>query len=110
VQIFAKILRSWHGFNGSQIRFVGGPKAPDLELYSVVRQGDWKLIYFHTDQHFELYNTEADISETQNVLDANKKIAQKLAQKLSQQLRNARSEMPLILGTKQKVPYPDEKI
>lgn len=89
---------------------VWGPKAPDLELYSVVRQGDWKLIYFHTDQHFELYNTETDISETQNVVEAHKDIAKKLAQKLSQKLRNAHAEMPTIIETKQKVPYPDEKI
>ena len=89
---------------------VWGPKAADLELYSVVRQGAWKLIYFHPDQHFELYNTETDISETNNLFDSQKPIAVKLATKLGQKLKKAHSEMPTIIGTKQKVPYPDDKI
>jgi arylsulfatase A-like enzyme len=89
---------------------VWGPKGPALEFYSVIRQGAWKLIYFHADQRFELYNTETDISETQNLFDTEKKIATKLAKKLGQMLRKNKAEMPTIIATKQKVSYPDEKI
>ena len=31
---------------------VWGPDGPALKLYSAIRQGDWKLIYFHEDLHF----------------------------------------------------------
>lgn len=89
---------------------VWGPKAPDLEFYSVIRQGAWKLIYFHSDQHFELYNTEGDISETQNLFNQEKKIASKLAKQLGQFLKKNKAEMPTVIDTKQKVNYPDERI
>ena len=31
------------------------------------RQGDWKLIYWHPDQKFELFNLKEDISEEHNL-------------------------------------------
>jgi arylsulfatase A-like enzyme len=89
---------------------VWGPKAPDLELYSVIRQGAWKLIYFHTDQHFELYNTEGDISEQKNLFETNKKIAFKLAKQLGKKMRENGTEMPTMIATNRKVPYPDVAI
>ncbi len=30
-------------------------------------KGDWKLIYYHADQHFELFNIANDIGETLNL-------------------------------------------
>ena len=94
----------WHYPN------VWGPKGAMLEMYSAIRQGDWKLIYAYNDQHFELYNTATDISETQNLVEKRKDIAGKLAKKLGQRLRECGSDMPIDKKTKQKVPYPDEKI
>lgn len=32
---------------------------------SVIRKGDWKLIYYYEDQHCELYNLAIDISESE---------------------------------------------
>jgi arylsulfatase A len=42
-----------------------------------IRQGPWKLIFFK-DDHRELYNLEADISETKDVLADNAEVAAKL--------------------------------
>ena len=32
---------------------------------SIIRKGDWKLIYYYEDQHCELYNLAIDISESE---------------------------------------------
>jgi arylsulfatase A-like enzyme len=34
---------------------------------SMIRRGDWKLIYYHEDGHEELYNLKTDLSETTDV-------------------------------------------
>jgi arylsulfatase A-like enzyme len=89
---------------------IWGPKGPALELYSVIRQGHWKLIYFHTDQRFELYNTEADLGETQNLFSAQHSVALKLAKELGRALKKGRAEMPKEIATQRNVPYPDDLI
>ena len=61
---------------------VWGPEGPALKLYSAIRQGDLKLIYFHEDQRFELYNTKIDIEEKNNVVSGEMKIGYKLAKQL----------------------------
>lgn len=35
------------------------------EPASVIRKGDWKLIYYYEDEHCELYNLATDISESE---------------------------------------------
>ena len=34
------------------------------EPSSIIRRGDWKLIYYYEDKHYELYNLKNDIGET----------------------------------------------
>lgn len=34
---------------------------------SIIRRGDWKLIYYFEDQHYELYNLRTDPGERQNL-------------------------------------------
>ncbi|MCP9766594.1 sulfatase [Lacihabitans sp. LS3-19] len=89
---------------------IWGPKGPALKLYSVIRQGDWKLIYFHEDGSFELYNTETDISETKNLVFENEKLAKKLSKKLTSELKKGNSGMPTLIKTGQKIPYPDQAL
>lgn len=89
---------------------VWGPEGPALKMYSVVRQGNWKLIYFHEEQRFELYNTQNDIGEQNNLLNTNFDIAKKLAFKLGNYLRKAKTEMPINKITKQPILYPDDAI
>jgi arylsulfatase A-like enzyme len=87
---------------------VWGPDGPALKLYSAVRQGDWKLIYFHEDLHFELYNTKNDIGEQNNVVKVYPKIAKKLANQLGRYLRKANTNMPIDKRTNKAILFPDD--
>ena len=87
---------------------VWGPDGPALKLYSAIRQGDWKLIYFHEDLHFELYNTKTDIGEQNNVVKLNPKIAKKLANQLGLFLRKAHTNMPINKHTNKAILFPHD--
>ena len=43
---------------------VAKPLTPLSEPGSVVRDGDWKFLYFYSDRRSELYNLKDDIGET----------------------------------------------
>lgn len=45
---------------------------------SVIRKGDWKLHYYFEDKGLELYNLNQDISERNNLVNANPEKAQEL--------------------------------
>ncbi len=47
-----------------------GASGPGILPFTAIRQGDWKLIYFHVDRRFELYNLADDIGETNNLANA----------------------------------------
>ncbi len=87
---------------------VWGPDGPALKLYSVVRQGDWKLIYFHESQQFELYNTKEDIGEKNNLFHVYPVMAKKLAAQLGSYLKKAKTQMPIVKKTGKMVLYPDD--
>lgn len=89
---------------------IWGPQGPALELYSVIRKGPWKLIYFHKNQSFELYNTENDISEEKNLIFENKKMAKMLANNLGKSLKKSGSKMPTLILENRSVEYPDDAI
>lgn len=78
----------------------------DIQSFSAIRQGKWKLIYFHKDQHFELYNTETDLSEKKNLFLIYPKMGLYLAQKLGKKIRLSGSKMLVNARTKQEIPYP----
>jgi arylsulfatase A-like enzyme len=83
-----------------------GPEGPGIGSYSAVRQGDWKLIYFHTNKTLELYNLKKDIQENQNLLSSDYEKAKQLATKLTQHLINVNAQMPSDKLTKEIIPYP----
>ena len=87
---------------------VWGPEGPALKLYSAIRQGDWKLIYFHEDQRFELYNTKIDVEEKNNVVSGEMKIGYKLAKQLGKYLRKANTKMPINKMTNKMILFPDD--
>ena len=45
-----------------------GASGPGIEPFTAIRQGDWKLIFFHAGERYEMYNLANDISETNNVI------------------------------------------
>ena len=83
-----------------------GPTGPGIGAYSAIRQGDWKLVYFHADQSYELYNIKQDISETSNLVKQFTDIREKLATTLAEHLISVDAQMPIYRETGQKVPLP----
>ena len=74
--------------------------------YSAIRQGDWKLIYHHLDQRYELFNLAADLSEQANLAELEPKIRQRLARRLAEHLQQSDAQMPELRSTGEPVPLP----
>ncbi|MGX1930936.1 sulfatase [Flagellimonas sp. 2504JD4-2] len=85
-----------------------GPDGPGIGASSTVRQGDWKLIYFHEDQHLELFNLTEDIGETNNLASTHAEKTQELAKILSDHLRKVDAQMPSFKNSGETVPFPDK--
>jgi len=96
----AKRLLFWHH---PHMRTNG---SPDIQPFSAIRQGDWKLIFFHKDQHFELYNTKSDLSEQTNLFTKETEKAQFLAKQLGKKLRATKSHMLIDRQKNQEIVYP----
>ncbi|MCY4297797.1 MAG: sulfatase [Flavobacteriaceae bacterium] len=82
------------------------PNLYDTFPYSSIRRGPWKLIYHHTDQKFELFNLEKDLSESKNLTESNPTKTFELAMILSDYLERVSAPMPLYQTSKKPVPYP----
>ena len=74
--------------------------------FSALRQGPWKLIYHHTDRRLELFNIDADISETRDVSKDNPVKVTELAERLTERLRAENALMPTDRANGQAVPWP----
>ena len=85
-----------------------GPSGPGIGSYSAIREGNWKLIYFHEKQKLELYNLETDIGEKQDLVNQNQEKASQLAKKLTEHLISVKAQMPKYKATQQFVPWPAE--
>ncbi len=83
-----------------------GPEGPGIGAASAVRKGDWKLIYFHADQHMELYNLKDDIGETNNLFETNPEKVVELAKNLTDHLKSVDAQMPVHKTTGRRVDYP----
>lgn len=87
-----------------------GPTGPGIGASSTVRLGDWKLIYYHTDRSFELFNIKDDIGETTNrATDSSEKLKE-LALVLTNYLKQVDAQMPIDKSTGKVVEYPSEMI
>ena len=83
-----------------------GPSGPGIGSFSAVRNGDWKLIYFHEDQHYELYNLFHDISEQNNLALIQPSKVNELAAILSAYLIRVEAQMPRDKISQVQIPYP----
>ena len=83
-----------------------GTNGPGIGSFSAIRQGDWKLIYFHTNKTLELYNLNDDIGEHQNLFGSNREKAKQLAFLLTQHLKNVNAQMPVEKLTQEPIPWP----
>jgi arylsulfatase A-like enzyme len=87
-----------------------GPTGPGIGATSTIRKGDYKLIYYHLNNSFELFNIKDDIGETTNLaLENNTKIIE-LATELGEYLRSVNAQMPTNTKTGKLVTWPDDEI
>ncbi|WP_432221049.1 sulfatase [Flavobacterium sp. TMP13] len=84
-----------------------GPTGPGIGASSTIRKGDWKLIYYHLNRSFELFNITNDIGETTNLANQDPNKVKALAQELSAYLRSVNAQMPTDTNTNTLVPWPD---
>jgi arylsulfatase A-like enzyme len=83
-----------------------GPKGPGIGPHSSVRQGDWKLIYYHTDRSVELFNIAEDIGETHNLAATRPEIVRRLSKRLREYLMSVNAQMPVDVRTGSSVDWP----
>jgi arylsulfatase A-like enzyme len=60
----------------------------------VIRQGDWKLLEYFEDGKLELYNLKNDLSEKNNLADAQPEMTQELRDKLAAWRESVGAKMP----------------
>ncbi len=85
-----------------------GPTGPGIGAHSAIRRGDWKLIYYHADRRFELFNIAEDIGESDNRVDREAERTDALAALLAARLREMGAQMPTDKRTGRPVEWPDE--
>ncbi len=85
-----------------------GPTGPGIGATSTIRKKDWKLIYYHADQSFELFNIPQDIGEQSNLENKEIDIKNRLAKELGEYLRSVDAQMSSDKTTGVQVPWPDE--
>lgn len=85
-----------------------GPKGPGIGPHSTIRKGDWKLIYYHTDQRYELFNLAVDISETNNLASSQPERLRQLASELGNFLVKVDAQIPTDRRTGKPVPFPGQ--
>ncbi len=83
-----------------------GPNGPGIGPSSTIRKGNWKLIYYHDGQHYELFDLDHDISEQNNLAETKAEIRIQLASKLAEYLESVDAQMPVIRSSQAPVPYP----
>lgn len=67
----------------------------DVVPYSIIRDGDWKLIKRYEGITFELYNLKNDLSEQNDVANKQPEIVKKLNLKLEKWLKATHAKMPV---------------
>jgi len=83
-----------------------GPTGPGIGASSTVRRGDWKLIYYHADRRFELFNLAEDLGESVNLADLKPEIVAEMASTLTVYLKSVDAQMPTDRRTGKPVPWP----
>ncbi len=78
------------------------------EPYSVIREGDWKLIYWYLDGKTELFNIQDDIGERKDLSSTCPEITVDLSKKLGRYLNSVGVKAPIDKLTRIARPLPGE--
>lgn len=74
------------------------PSAFRARPYSIIRSGDWKLIYYYEDKSMELFNLKNDWVEHHNVVATFPSIKNRLYKKLMRWLKDTKAPIPTELN------------
>ncbi|MBI9017753.1 MAG: sulfatase-like hydrolase/transferase [Phycisphaerae bacterium] len=85
-----------------------GPTGPGIGPHSAIMEGDWKLIYYHADRSYELFDLRKDIGESKNLAKDKPEKVKQLAMALRQYLIEVDAKMPLVKATGKAVAWPGE--
>jgi arylsulfatase A-like enzyme len=85
-----------------------GPHGPGIGTTSTIRSGDWKLVYWYADQHFDLFNIREDIGEKNNLAEKKPEKVKELAIKLGTYLRSVNAFRPSYKSSGEIAPWPDQ--
>lgn len=85
-----------------------GPRGPGIGPSSAIRRGDWKLIYYHDSQTYELFDIANDIGETNDLANHESDIRDSLAAALGTHLKSVKAQMPVEMVSGAIVPYPGQ--
>lgn len=85
-----------------------GASGPGIGTASAVRKGNWKLIYFYKDQHFELYNIPNDIGEQHDLAQEKATKVKELANVLTDYLKKVDAQLPIDKKSGKPLAYPTE--
>ncbi|MBM3861139.1 MAG: hypothetical protein FJ395_16040 [Verrucomicrobia bacterium] len=97
----------WHFPNfWGDLHHPGPREGPGLGPSSTLRCGDWKLIYYHIDRRFELFDLANDLGEKNNPTKDQPQRVRDMAAELTRILQQHRAPMPVIKATSQPVPWP----
>ncbi|MCA9001030.1 MAG: sulfatase-like hydrolase/transferase, partial [Planctomycetes bacterium] len=84
-----------------------GVKGPGIEPFTAIRQGDWKLIWFHADSRFELYNLAEDLGETRNLAESQPNRLAHMIDLMREWLDSRDAQMSIDKLTGQALPLPE---
>ena len=87
-----------------------GPRGPGIGPSSAIRLGDWKLIYYHESQKYELFNLAEDLGEQTNVAEKRMEVRDRLAVALGEYLASVKAQMPIVKASGEAVSYPGSAV
>ncbi|MBT5737425.1 MAG: hypothetical protein HOI29_02500 [Planctomycetes bacterium] len=83
-----------------------GPRGPGILPFSSIRQGPWKMIYYHHPLPTRvLYHLGDDLAEKNDLSKENPQVLATLSASLGKHLRQVKAGMPSRAG--RMIPYPD---
>ncbi len=73
---------------------------------SVIRKGDYKLLFYYETRRWELYDLKNDIGEKNNIASKDPWTVQEMGMELRRWLRDVKATLPYYKGTTTQVPLP----
>lgn len=83
-----------------------GVRGPGIEPFSAIREGSWKLIYFHDGPRIELYDLAQDLGETKNLAATRKEIVRRLGDQLNARLHETGANLSIVRSSGRPVELP----